>query len=83
MMKKTLLLFKNPWQLLSLAPHNPRASQVDPMKFPLKHPTQMQSDDHHLHICWWNNSRLNVISSLAMVLKLYKTPAPEKDGSHD
>jgi hypothetical protein len=43
MMKKTLLLLKNPWQLLSLAPHNPRASQIDPMKFPLKRPTQMQS----------------------------------------
>jgi hypothetical protein len=26
MMNKTLLLHKNPWQLLSIAPHNPRAS---------------------------------------------------------
>jgi hypothetical protein len=43
MIKKTLLLLKNPWQLLSLAPHNPRASQVDPIKFPLKRSTQMQS----------------------------------------
>jgi hypothetical protein len=28
---------------LSLAPHNSRASQVDPIKFPLKRSTQMQS----------------------------------------
>jgi len=36
MMKKALLLHKNPWAIAalslsySLAPHNPRASQVDP-----------------------------------------------------
>jgi hypothetical protein len=39
MMKKTLLLPQNPtWQLLSLAPRNPRASfQVDPNASALSH----------------------------------------------
>ncbi len=58
-----------------------RASQVDPMKFPLKRPNPIAislSDDHHLHICWWDNSRSILICPLAMVLKLYKTPAPKK-----
>jgi len=27
------------------------------------------SDDHHLRFCWWDSSRLNVISPPAMVLK--------------
>lgn len=30
MMRMTLPLHKNPWQLLSLAPHSGRASRVDP-----------------------------------------------------
>jgi len=72
MMKKTLLLLKNHWQLLS-----PRSSQSksipnrpDEIPSEASNPNAISlSDDHHLRFFWWDSSRLNVISPLAMVLK--------------
>lgn len=63
-----------------LAPHNPRATQVDPNAIPsLEHrpkSTQMQSLSRHHHLLcnsWWDNSTLKVTHPLAIALKPSKT----------
>jgi hypothetical protein len=57
MMKKTLLLRKNPWQFLT--PHNPRASQVYPHAIPCGasevDPNAISLPPPPLNISWWNN----------------------------
>jgi hypothetical protein len=57
MMKKTLLIRKNPWQFLT--PHNPRTSQVDPNVIPCGasevDPNAISLPPLPLNISWWNN----------------------------
>jgi hypothetical protein len=70
---------------IDLAPHNPRASQVDPNPVPSRASdsnaiVSQESDPNSislpLHISWWDKSRLTVISPLAQLfspLSLFST----------
>jgi hypothetical protein len=60
MIKKTLLLRKNPWQLLYFTPHKYKPNCVIPS--PALNPNVISH--HHLCISWWDTSQLNIISPL-------------------
>jgi hypothetical protein len=83
-----LMIKKNFWLwqktlAIAVAPHDPRASQVDPNVIPSRasevDPNAISLPHHDLRT-GWDNSRLN-ISPLAMAVKPSKTPSSLRDGS--
>jgi len=77
MMNRKFLLWQKPLAI-AVAPHDPRASQVDPNAIPSRaskvDPSAISLPHHHLLTCWWENSTL-YISPRAMAVKPSKTPA--------